>query len=114
MVSGLTDSDLTLAVLREIRDELKSTRTDLSGRLDAVRTELKAEIASVGARIDVTNERLALVEETLRDLVGRQVILTRCVANVVDRQDQAIDDIRERLVRLESRSEPIREAPAQR
>jgi hypothetical protein len=38
----------------------------------------------------------------------------RQVANVVDRQDQAIDDIRERLVRLESRSEPIREAPAQR
>jgi hypothetical protein len=77
MISGLTDSDLTLAVLREIRDELKSTRTDLSGRLDAVRTELKAEIASVGARIDVTNERLALVEETLRDLAGQQVILTR-------------------------------------
>lgn len=104
----MTDSELTLAVLREIRDEIRATNTRLdttnsrldttNERIEAVRVELKAEIS-------ITNERLALVEETLKDLAGQQVILTRYVSNIVDRQEQAIADIRERLVRLETRAE---------
>jgi chromosome segregation ATPase len=101
----VTDSDLTLAVLREIRDEIKSTRTELKGeiaqtndRLGVMHTELKAEIVQ-------TNERLGVVETTLQDLAAQLVMLTRYVGNVVDRHEQAIGDLRERVVRLETRGE---------
>jgi chromosome segregation ATPase len=97
----VTDSDLTLAVLREIRDEIKSTRTELKGEIAQTNdrlTELKAEVVQ-------TNERLGVVETTLQDLAAQLVMLTRYVGNVVDRHEQAIGDLRERVVRLETRGE---------
>lgn len=97
----MTDSDLTLAVLREIRDEIKSTRTELKGEIAQTNdrlTELKAEVVQ-------TNERLGVVETTLQDLAAQLVMLTRYVGNVVDRHEQAIGDLRERVVRLETRGE---------
>jgi predicted nucleic acid-binding Zn-ribbon protein len=82
--------DLTISILREIRDEIRSTRQDLGSRIDAT-----------NSRLDATNSRLEQVEIALRDLAGQQLLLARYVKNVVDRHEQAIDDLRDRLLRLE-------------
>jgi phage shock protein A len=66
--------------------------------LGVVRTELKTEIVE-------TNARLAVVEDTLKDLAAQLLMLTRYVKDVVDRHEQSIDDLRERLTRLETRLE---------
>jgi predicted nucleic acid-binding Zn-ribbon protein len=87
----MTD-DITHKILREIRDEITTTRSELV----TTRTEL-------GARIDVTNQRLQVVETTLQDLAAQQLPLTRYVKNVVDRHETSIDDLRERVVRLETK-----------
>jgi chromosome segregation ATPase len=109
MIRSVTDSDLTLAVLREIRDEIRTTnerldatRTELKTELSAVRTELKTEIATVRTELKA---ELTVVAETLKELAGQQVILTRYISNVVERQEQRLDDHGERLARLEGRGE---------
>lgn len=65
---------MTVAILREIRDEIRGT----NDRLDQTRVELKAEIGTTNARLDDTNAsleqvnaRLAAVEETLKDLAAQ-------------------------------------------
>ena len=86
-------------------DRLDATNS----RLDSMRVELKSEIAGTNARLDQTNERLDQtnerldhVEEALRDLAGQQLMLGRYVKNAADRHDGAIEDLRERVSRLES------------
>lgn len=100
-------------LLRNIWNEMKTLGSTLGGRidqtnqrldqtnqrLDQMRVELKSEIAQ-------TNSRLENVEGSLRDLADQQLILTRVVRNVVDRQDEAIGDLRERVARLESSKIP--------
>lgn len=104
----MADADLTVAVLREIRDAVRTTNDKLDQTRDAVRTtndKLDQTRVELGQRIDETNQRLDVVETTLKDLAGQQLILTRYIKNVVDRHDQAIDELRERVTRLEVRSE---------
>jgi hypothetical protein len=92
----VADSDLTVSILREIRDEIRTTNQ----HLDTTRVELKAEISAarveLKAEIGETNQRLDVVEVTLKDLAGQQLVLTRYLKNVIDRHD-------ERLTRLETR-----------
>lgn len=96
-------TDLTLAVLREIRDELKETRRDL-----------KAEIAQTNARLDQTNARLDHLER--RHHEGEVRLATELLA-VVDAVKQVqqllatrldvkekVDDHERRLIRLEERT----------
>jgi chromosome segregation ATPase len=90
----VTDSDLTHAILREIRDEIRATNSNLSAKIDATN-------ASLSARIDVTNERLALVEHTVSDAASQIAMLARYVKN---KHETAIEDLRERVTRLESKA----------
>jgi hypothetical protein len=100
------DGDLTTAILREIRDEIKATRTELKGELGAVRTEIVTLGTELGGRIDTTNARLELVEMTLKDLAGQMVMLTRYVKNSVDRHEDQIDDLQVRVGKLEASKSP--------
>lgn len=100
------DGELTVAILREIRDgvretrdEVRRTRDDLSGMIG----QTNARLDQTNTRLDQTNARLATVEETLRDLAAQQLILARYVKNVVDRHEEAIADLRERLARVETK-----------
>ena len=99
----MTSTDLAIAVLREIRDEIRSTRSELSGRIDETNHKLEQMRSELKAEIVETNKRLDSVEGTLKDLTGQQLLLTRYVKNVVDRHDQPIDDLRERVARLETK-----------
>ncbi len=93
----MTDSDLTLSILREIRDAVVATNSridDTNLELRAMKTELKDELR-------VTNARLEAVEHTVQDAAGQIVMLARYVKN---KHETAIDDLRERVTRLEAKA----------
>ncbi|MBI5480693.1 MAG: hypothetical protein HY906_17680 [Deltaproteobacteria bacterium] len=90
--------DRTNQRLDETRD---AVRAELAETRDALRAELAETRRELSARIDGTNTRLDKVEEALRELAAQQLMLTRYVGTVVDRHEQAIADLRERLGRLE-------------
>ena len=106
----MADSDLSVAILREIREDVRTTRSELKAEIAATRTELKAEIAAtrteLKAEISVTNVRLEVIEHTLKDLGGQQLILTRYVRNAIDKHDDAIEDLDERVINLERTDKP--------
>lgn len=95
----MADADLTATILRQIRDEIVTTRTELRGELRDLRTELKAEIHEVKTELEVTNMRLEVVEHTVRDAAAQIVVITRYIKS----RDSAIEDLRERVTRLESK-----------
>jgi chromosome segregation ATPase len=113
----VTESDQTIALLRDLRDQMVATRVELKGELAATRaelaatrTELKAEIATlrtnVNERIDLTNDRLAIVETTVRGCAQQLLMLGRHVKNHNERTESAIDDLRERVTKLENTRTP--------
>ena len=85
----MTDSEITTTILRQIRDEIVTTRT-----------ELKAEIKQVNDRLEVTNQRLDVVEHVLRDTAGQIVMLTGYVKN---KHDADIKRLEKRVARLEKK-----------
>lgn len=101
----MTDSELTVANLRDIRDEIRDTKTTLSARLALLDTSVSSRINSVenslSTRLDETNTRLGVIEHTVRDASEQLVLLTRYVKNTGRRHDEEIDDLRDRVARLE-------------
>ena len=89
----MTDSELTLSVLREIRDAVIATNT----RIDLLDNHLSARIDGLGTRLDETNKRLSVVEHVVRDAAEQIVFLGRYSKN-------AIEDLRERVSRLEAKT----------
>lgn len=96
-------TDLTLAVLREIRDELKETRRDL-----------KAEIGQTNARLDQTNSRLDHLDRRQHEGEIRLTTELIAVADAVKQVQQLlaarldvrdkVEDHERRLIRLEERT----------
>lgn len=96
----MTDSDLTLSILREIRDAVVTT----NARIDDTNVELRAmktELTEVKGELRQTNARLEIVEHTVKDAAGQIVMLARYVKN---KHETAIDDLRERVTRLEAKA----------
>lgn len=107
-------------LLRHIWNEMKALGTNLGGRIDALRVELKEELRSeigalrtelkagigqtnarldqTNAKLDHTNERLDTVDTTLQELAAQQVMLGRYVKHTSQR---AIDELRARVSRIE-------------
>ena len=100
-------------LLRNIWNEMKTLGSTLGGRIDQTNQRLDvtnarlesvdARLSHVEIRLESVDTRLERVEGSLRDLADQQLILTRVVKNVVDRQDEAIDDLRVRVTRIESK-----------
>lgn len=99
----MSGDDLTVAVLREIRDEVRQTRTDLSQRIDAVRTDLGSRIDQTNVRLDHLEAETRQMAEGLKELAAQQLMLGRYIKNIVDRHEQSLGEIRERLTKLEGR-----------
>jgi uncharacterized protein involved in exopolysaccharide biosynthesis len=123
------DSEITTAILREIRDEIvglrsdnvqlkdevSATRTELKGELSAVRTELKGELSAVrtelkgelsAVRTELKAELVALRQELvgmLGELTDKVEALGRYAKNITRRVDKAIEELRERIAKLEAR-----------
>jgi hypothetical protein len=109
----MSGDDLTISILREIRDEIRTTRTDLGARIDATNQRLETGLGALdqrlgetNLRLDEVNGRLEVVETTLKDFAGQHLLLTRYVRNSVDRHDDAIDDLRDRVEKLETQPKP--------
>jgi methyl-accepting chemotaxis protein len=115
------DSEITLSVLREIRDAVVATNwridsldRNLSARIDQLDKNLSARIDQANARIDnldknlsaridqtnarldETNARLSVVEHVVKDAAEQIVFLGRYAKN-------SIEDLRERVTRLEAK-----------
>ena len=94
--------ELTLAVLREIRDEIRLTRTDLGQRIDATNQRIDA----TNQRIDGTNDRLGHVESALLDLAEQQRFVVRWLTADERRSkhlEAEVDELRGRVESLERR-----------
>ena len=91
----MTDNtELTIQILRQIRDEIVTTRTDLNGRIDHMRTELSG-------RIDETNTRVEQVEHALLDLAEQQRFVVRHLQALTTRDRRLEDEVGELRGRLE-------------
>jgi archaellum component FlaC len=93
-------TDLTVEILREIRDGIQELREDFNARLD-----------QTNARLDQTNERLGRVEHGLNDLgqFMRKIALDqakheRFHAHHIERLDEDVTDLKVRVQRLEDRA----------
>lgn len=61
-------NDLTVEILKQIRDEIRLTRTDLSERID-----------QTNSRLDQTNSRLDQVKSTLLELATQQRFVVKSI-----------------------------------
>jgi methyl-accepting chemotaxis protein len=96
----MESSDVTLEVLKSIRDEIKDTKTVLSQRLDQTNARLdqtnarldqtNARLGRMSARLEQTNERLDQTNVNLHDL--REELSTRIVHSEI-RVATAITDL---------------------
>lgn len=84
--------DQTNERIDQTNERIDDTNRALCGRIDDTNRKL-------GGRIDDTNRRLGVMEEVLRDLGGQQLILTRYVKTVMERE---IGELRDRLTRIEA------------
>lgn len=63
-------SDLTLQVLRQIRDEIVTTRTALSDRIEHMETALSTRIDHLSTRVDQ-------LDSTMSELAQQQMFIVR-------------------------------------
>ncbi len=89
----MTDSEITISILREIRDAVVVTNV----RIDNLDKSLSGRIDNLSARVDETNRRLTVVEHVVKDAAEQIMFLGRYAKN-------AIEDLRERVTRLEAKT----------
>jgi predicted nuclease with TOPRIM domain len=101
--------DLTIEILKQIRDGIGELRTDLRTEIGELRTELRTEMAGLHGEMVETNERLERVESGLRDLGGYmrglggdQARHERWLTEDVKRE---FAELKERVARLEAAAE---------
>ena len=95
--------NLVLEVLREIREELRTTRQELSSRLDATREELSGRIdatrAELSSGIGATNAAMLELAQQQRFIVAH----FRALTERDHRFDAELTELRVRVAALESR-----------
>ena len=103
-------TDLTIEILKEIRDEVRGTNTrldDTNMRLDETNTRLDATAAKLSQRIDETNAHLVRVETRI---ATELIAVASAVAEVRDelRADRAlrarVEGLEVRVTVLEKKS----------
>jgi chromosome segregation ATPase len=99
---SMAGSDVTVEILKDIRDEIRGMRGDTNERLDATNKRLDA----ANDRLDTTNHRLDMVETTLLDLAQQQRFVVR-YTKVLSERDSRIDvrvtELETRVDKLESK-----------
>ena len=96
-------SDLTIVVLRQIRDEIIATRSTLSDRIDHVRTELSERIDHVRTELST---RIDHLDSTMGELAQQQSFIVRNLRGLGERDrhvEDEVDALRDRVDALEKR-----------
>ena len=102
----MADSDITVEILKDIRDDSRGVRTELREEIHGVRTELREELGSVRAELRVHTERFGVVEGALRDLAEQQrfvVRYTKAIAERDSRLEGRVSSLESRVDKLESK-----------
>lgn len=97
---------LTVEILRQIRDEIVATRTDLGARIEQTNARLDATRTELAGRIDQTNVRLHAVEHTLLELSEQQRFVVRHLEALTARDrtlERDVDELRTRVDAIEKR-----------
>jgi predicted nucleic acid-binding Zn-ribbon protein len=107
-------ADLTIEILREIRDGIGALRDDFNARLDQTNQRLdqtNQQLDQTNQRLDQTNERLGRVEGGLSDLgkFMRQIALDqakheRFHSHHVERLEDDVAHLKDRVLRLEKQA----------
>jgi septal ring factor EnvC (AmiA/AmiB activator) len=116
---SMADSDLTVEILKDIRNEIRGTNQRLdvtiehldatNQHLDATNHRLDVTIERLDVtiqRLDVANQRLDVVGHTLLDLAERQSLVVRyteVLAATDSRIEGRVGDLEARVDKLESR-----------
>ena len=112
----MSEDNLTVQILIEIRDEMRATRTELKEEIAMTRTELKAEIGKTNLRLDKTNERIdqgladvrseiVAVEVRAATLTVEQIAATRDLYQLLTGRL----DLRDRVERCEREIEALKQ-----
>jgi hypothetical protein len=99
-------SDLTVRILTEIRDEIRSSKDDLRAELRSTKDDLRAELQTTNVRLDQLQRHVvesefrvgtAILEHTavLRDIRDR-IGGPRDLRARVDRCEREIDELKRR------------------
>jgi uncharacterized protein YoxC len=94
---------MTLAALTQIRDEIRTTRTELSARLDQTNELLDQTnelLDQTNERLDQTNERLSHLEVAMLDLAEQQRFTVRWLTAGTERDRRLERDVSELKLRL--------------
>lgn len=89
--------DLTVQILREIRDEIAANRRESKEGLAGLRSGLD----DLRSEVRVTNERVERVEHTLLDLAEQQRFVVRHLKTLSERDRRLEDEVTEIRGRLE-------------
>jgi len=90
--TSMADSDRTIEILKDIRDEIRGVRGEVR--------ELRAD---TNQRLEANNQRLDFVATTILDLAGQNRLVVRYTKALAERRD----DLEPRLSALESRVEKL-------
>lgn len=99
-------ADLTPHLLRQIRDEIIATRTDLGGRIDRLQEHLGDRIDTTNERIDTLGLRVEKIEETLVEMASQQRFIVRNFHTLARRDvriESEVDELRGRLEVVEKK-----------
>jgi hypothetical protein len=110
----MTDSDPTLKVLVEMRDEMRGFRTDFNQRVERLEhhtLQTNERLERLDQNTVMTNHRLEVIEHTLVDFGTQVVMLGRYMKSSVSRHDGNVErheheltDLRTRVEKLETKS----------
>ena len=106
----MAESEITVEILRDIRDEIRGVRTEVREQIGGLRKEVHEEIGALRTElhdgIRGTNAQLDVVETTLLDLAEQQrfiVRYTRVLAERDSRIEGRVGDLELRVDKLESK-----------
>ena len=96
----MSTSNLTVSVLQEIRDEVRGLRADQQ----ATRTELTALRSDFHDAARRADERVEVIETSLRDMAQQLVLLARGIKVAIEAKgtaEERLDVLEERVAALE-------------
>lgn len=103
----MTDSEITVSILREIRDSIRTLDANVSMRIDKTNERIdklgdKVDALgdALGERIDALGERVTVVEYAVRDAGQQLVMLTRYLKN---KTEVEVEDLKQRVTTLEAK-----------
>jgi hypothetical protein len=117
----MAGSDITVEILKDIRDDIRGVRTELREEIRGVRTELGEAIHGVrtelreaihgvrtelGAELRIHTESFVVVETALRDLAEQQRFVVRYTKALAERDirlEGRVSSLETRVDKLESK-----------